>query len=545
MERKYTVSELIHIFGHKNPDTDSICSSLSYAHLKRVLGTNAKAFRLGDVNFETAFILSKYKVDPPELLEDGRSRLCEIEIDKALIVEKTMTIKAAIRKTRSTTNKAIYICDENGLKGTATLSDITNTQVQDHKDLRSLMASTSLENIADVIDGKILHQPAHFQTSGRIYIAALSVEQLDRFDFEDSIIIVGDHHQHQLRIIEKNASLMIVSNHVELSNDVIEFAKEQNCAIIYTDLDTFNIARFIYQAPTVSQVMTTKMIQFNQNEYVDDVSRAIMHSRFRSYPVVDDNNNIVGAISRYHLFNYQKRKVILLDHNEKSQSIDNIDQVNILEIIDHHRIGDIQTSYPINFRNRQVGSTATIIASLYREHGVEVPYIFACLLINAIISDTLNFNSPTCTPEDIATAKRLASLHDLNITEIANDLFIATSSLSNKDTSEIVYNDFKEYKVNGKRIAIGQINIIEKLELIEREEELRHYLAELTKLNGYDCILLVFTDVNHNGSYFIYDGRFKHIVEKAFPSNKEGIDAFHAGIISRKNQLVPRLFAEL
>lgn len=540
------MSDLIHIFGHKNPDTDSICSSIAYAHLKRVLGDNAKAFRLGDLNFETSFILRKYGVEAPELLEDGRSRLREIAIDTPLIVDENLTIREAIRKTKQTTNKAIYICDQDtGLKGTATLSDITNTQVQDHKALRELMAKTSIDNIARVIEGTIIYQPDAFHTNGRVYIAALSVEQLDRFDFIDSIIIVGDNAENQYRTIEKEAALMIVSSGSLVSEEILTFAKQHQCAIVSTELDTFNIARFIYQSPTVSQVMTTKMIQFNQDEYVDDVSRAIMHSRFRSYPVVDDHNQIVGAISRYHLFNYQKRKVILLDHNEKSQSIDNIDQVNILEIIDHHRIGDIQTSYPINFRNRQVGSTATIIASLYREHGVEVPLTIACLLINAIISDTLNFNSPTCTQEDIDTAKRLANLHNLNLTEIANDLFIATTSLANKEIPEIVYNDFKEYKVNGKRIAIGQINIIEKEEVIEREQAITHYISELIKLNGYDCILLVFTDVQNNGSYFIYDGRFKHIVEKAFPADEVGIAAFHPGIISRKNQLVPRLFAEL
>ncbi|MGL5540937.1 MAG: putative manganese-dependent inorganic diphosphatase [Erysipelotrichaceae bacterium] len=539
------MSDLIHIFGHKNPDTDSICSSLAYAHLKRVLGENAQAFRLGDVNFETNFILNKYKMDPPELLEDGRSRLSEIEIDEALVVEEHITIRAALRKMKSTRNKAIYISDENGLKGVATLSDITNTQVQDHKQLRGLLSLTPIENIVEVLEGTIIHHASEYRCNGRVYIAALSVERLESFDFNNSIIVVGDNQDNQMRAIEKQAGLLIISSNSYVADEVIAKAKQHGCSIVTTHLDTFNIARFIYQAPTISLIMSRKLISFHKDTYVDDVSRSIMHYRYRSYPVVDDNNHVVGAVSRYHLFSYQKRKVILLDHNERSQSIDNIDQTEILEIIDHHRIGDIQTSYPINFRNRQVGSSATIIAGLYREYGVEVPYNIACLLINAVISDTLNFNSPTCTEEDVRTAKALASLHQLNLTEIANDLFIATSSLKNKDAQQIIFNDFKEYKVNGKRLAIGQINIIEQLELQQREQELREYVDSLIKLNGYDCLLMVFTDVQNNGSYFIYDGKLKQAVEKAFPAEDYSLDTFYPGIISRKNQLGPRLFAVL
>ncbi|MGL5978133.1 MAG: putative manganese-dependent inorganic diphosphatase [Erysipelotrichaceae bacterium] len=539
------MSELIHIFGHKNPDTDSICASIAYAHLKRVLGENAQAFRLGDLNFETTFILNKYKVEAPLLLEDGRSRLCEIDYDHALVVEEHITIREALRKMKSTRNKAIYIADAQGLKGVATLSDITNTQVQDHKQLRGLLSQTPRENICEVLEGSMVLHTEAYRCNGRVYIAALSAEKLEAFDFQDSIIIVGDNEENQRRAIEKHAGLLIISSNSFVSEAIIALAKTHNCNIITTHLDTFNIARFIYQAPTINLIMSQKLIKFNINDYVDDVSRSIMHSRFRSYPVVDDNNNVVGAISRYHLFNYQKRKVILLDHNEKSQSIDNIDQVEILEIIDHHRIGDIQTSYPINFRNRLVGSSATIIASMYRENGVSVPYTIACLLLNAIISDTLNFNSPTCTKEDVQTAKSLANLHDLNLTEIANDLFIATSSLQNKDVQQIVFNDLKEYKQNGKRIAIGQINIIEKIELLEREQEIRDYISDLIKLNGYDVLLMVFTDVTQNGSYFIYDGKLRASVEKAFPADAYCIDTFYPGIISRKNQLVPRLFNQI
>ncbi len=539
------MSDLIHIFGHKNPDTDSICSAIAYAHLKRTLGENAQAFRLGDINFETSFILDKYKVQAPELLEDGRSRLIEIEIDKPLVVNEDLTVYEALKKMKTTKNKAIYIANEDGLQGIATLSDITQTQVQDHKRLRTLMSATSLDNICKVLDAKVIYEATDYQTNGKVYIAALSIAQLERFDFNEAITIVGDNHDNQLQVILKGSKLMIVSAHSEVSPTIIKIAQDYGCTIISTQLDTFNIARFIYQAPTVKSIMTTNITTFNQDDYVDDVIRAITHTRYRSYPVLDQYRNVVGAISRYHLFNYAKRKVILLDHNEKSQSIDNIDQVNILEIIDHHRIGDIQTSYPINFRNQLVGSTATIISMAYREQAIEIPYNIACLLLSAIISDTLNFNSPTCTTIDIMIANEIADKNGLDLKQMANDLFMATSSLKNKDVQQIVYNDFKEYTVNNKKVAIGQVNIVDKHELIERYSEISHYLEELIHLNNYDILLLVFSDVNLNGSYFIYKGKLSMAVEKAFPGAHEGLDKFHEGIISRKKQLVPRLFHEI
>lgn len=535
----------LYITGHKNPDTDSICSSIAYADLKRQLGIDAIASRNGDINAETAFVLKKFNVPQPIYMNTATCSLRDIEIDEVILVKPSYTIKQAWNSIAGTKNKSLFVVDEEEkLMGVVTMSNLSNVLMKECVDIRKLMAETSVQNIVDTLEGILVNDSEDYKSNGQVHILVNSEYLNTNIDFTTSTVVLGNDIELQRRVIEGGATcLVLVEDNVVLP-EIAQLAKENDCALIQTSLSTIYVARLIYQSSPIHLIMTKNPVSFKISDMVDEVSKRMSKSRYRSYPILDDDRHVLGAVSRFHLFNYRKKQIVLVDHNEMSQSLENIHDADIVEIIDHHRIGDIETLNPINFRNQTLGSTSTIIAMIYKEKNIVPTRTMAALMCCAIISDTMNFNSPTTTDVDRQIGEELARIARLDLDDLSREMFEAVATLKGKTFSEILYNDFKEYNMDGHKVAIGQINIVDSLELEVLRREFESYMGKINSINNYDILLMVFTNVDGSGSYFVSLGKLAWVVKEAF-RQYYGDHDFVKSIISRKKQIVPHLQDEL
>lgn len=535
----------LYITGHKNPDTDSICSSIAYADLKRQLGIDAIASRNGDINAETAFVLKKFNVPQPIYMNTATCSLRDIEIDEVILVKPSYTIKQAWNSIAGTKNKSLFVVDEEEkLLGVVTMSNLSNVLMKECVDIRKLMAETSVQNIVDTLEGTLVNDSENYKSNGQVHILVNSEYLNTDIDFRTSTVVLGNDIDLQRRVIEGGATcLVLVEDNVVLP-EIAQLAKENDCALIQTSLSTIYVARLIYQSSPIHLIMTKNPVSFKISDMVDEVSKRMSKSRYRSYPILDDDRHVLGAVSRFHLFNYRKKQIVLVDHNEMSQSLENIHDADIVEIIDHHRIGDIETLNPINFRNQTLGSTSTIIAMIYKEKNIVPTRTMAALMCCAIISDTMNFNSPTTTDVDRQIGEELAKIARLDLDDLSREMFEAVATLKGKTFSEILYNDFKEYNMDGHKVAIGQINIVDSLELEVLRREFESYMGKINSINNYDILLMVFTNVDGSGSFFVSLGKLAWVVKEAF-RQYYGDHDFVKSIISRKKQIVPHLQDEL
>lgn len=535
----------LYITGHKNPDTDSICSSIAYADLKRQLGIDAIASRNGDINAETSFVLKKFNVAEPMYMNTATCSLKDIEIDEVILVKPNYTIKQAWNSISGTKNKSLFVVDdEEKLLGVVTMSNLSNVLMKECVDIRKLMAETSVQNIVDTLESEWFYDAKNYKSNGQVHILVNSEHLNEDIDFTHSIVVLGNDLALQRRVIEGGATCLILVENNEVKPEILALASEHDCALIKTSLSTIYVARLIYQSSPIHLIMTKNPVSFKISDMVDEVSKRMSKSRYRSYPILDDESHVLGAVSRFHLFNYRKKQVVLLDHNEMSQSLENIHDADIVEIIDHHRIGDIETLNPINFRNQTLGSTSTIIAMIYKEKNIVPTPTMAALMCCAIISDTMNFNSPTTTQIDREIGEELAQIASLKLNDLSREMFEAVATLKGKTFSEILYNDFKEYNMDSYKVAIGQINIVDSLELEVLRREFESYMGKINSINNYDILLMVFTNVDGSGSYFVSLGKLSWVVKEAF-RQFYGEHDFVKSIISRKKQIVPHLQDEL
>lgn len=536
------MKEVIHIIGHKNPDTDSIVSSLAYAELKRALGINAIACRIGDINSETDYVLKKFQVTEPVYIQNAKCKLYDVPFDDAVLVSKDCTIKEAWDRISRTKNRALYVVDkEEHLLGVVSISDITNILMNERATNKGLMKKTPADNIRKILKGEFVYESSTYRTNGDVHILASKKSFGNEEDYKDSIVVMGDDLELQKKVICSHAACLILVHVDIVSGSILRLAKEYGCTVIKTPQDVLKIARNIYKAPNIDLIMERKIISFNNHSYIDDVFSKMSKSRYRSYPVLNNQGKVLGAISRYHLLNYKKKKFILLDHNEASQSIDNLNEGEVLEIIDHHRIGDIETTSPIRFRNEIIGSTCTIISEIYKEHQMHPDPKIAGILCCAIISDTMNFNSPTTTPKDREIANELAQIAGINLSQIAKEMFSAVATLKGRTLSEILYNDFKEYNIDGKRIAIGQINIADDIEVRAIKEEFIKYMYKINDINKFDLLMMCFTNVEGTGSNLVFIGNLAWMVDEVFKDDIMDDMYFVDSVISRKKQIIPAL----
>ena len=539
----------IYVVGHKNPATYSICSAMAYAALKKELtGKDYVARRAGRLNEETQYVLEYFGVEVPKLLSDLRVQVRDVDLRRAENLNGSVSIKTAWAQMKELNIKTLPIGRNNKLEGLITVGDIARSYMDVYDSTILARSKTQYRNIASTIDGKIISGNEHsYVSKGKVAIAASSRQLMSDFVDEDDLVILGDRIEAQQLAIDINVSCMVVCGDARIPNEILKQAEEKEIVVIASPHDTFTVARLINQSIPVRHFMTKdELITFYPKDYVDDVKEVMARKKYRDFPVVDINGDFQGFISRRRLLNCRKKQVILVDHNEESQAVDGIEQADVLEIIDHHRLNSIQTIGPVVFRNQPVGCTATIIYQMYQEYNKPVNPVIAGLLCSAIISDTLLFRSPTCTLLDEDAAKELAEIAGINMEELAQAMFKAGSNLQGKSAEEICFLDFKQFTVNDTVFGVGQVNSMSAKELTEIKTQIESELDKIRQNHRLDMIFFMLTNIMTESSELLCVGpeaREKAI--SAFDLNGKSDTLYLKGVVSRKKQLVPAIVEAL
>ena len=537
--------EKVYVIGHKNPDTDSICSAVAYAQLRQeITGQIHEAKRAGQVNDETAYVLERFGVEAPELLSDVRLQVRDLDIHEMEGLMPNASIRDTWERMRQEKAKTLPIVKNDELVGVISTGDIAKSYMDVYDNEILSKAKTQYRNIIKTLNGTMVTGNEHgYFMRGKVAIGASSPDLMEEFIEKDDLVILGDREEAQACAVNIDASCMVICKDAEVSPKLIQKAKEQSIVIIQTPYDTFTTARLINQSIPVKFYMTSApLTMFRMNDYVDDIKDIMAKKRFRDFPILDRHGRFKGFISRRRFLGASKKKVILVDHNERSQAVDGIEEAEIVEIIDHHRLGDIETVSPISFRNQPVGCTATIINQMYEENDIEVPKHIAGLLCGAIISDTLLFRSPTCTPLDEKTAKKLAKIADIDLEQMAQEMFNAGSNLKGKSAEDICFQDFKQFTVNDTIFGVGQITSMSKEELEEIRNMMTEHLPKVLEAHNLNMIYFMLTDILAESTELLCVGTgARGIALSAFDLPDDAQILMLKGVVSRKKQLIPVL----
>lgn len=538
------MKDIIYVTGHKNPDSDSICAAYSYAEFKNLTGdTKAVPVRLGNVSQETQFVLDYFGAKAPELLKTVRLMVEDLNFDKINPVLPTLSLKSAWNVMKENNMKTLPVADENNhLLGVLSVSNLTSCYMDMWDNTILSKSNTTLKNILDTLSATACYINENLKTfPGKIVVSAMDPKSMVDHINAGDIAIVGDREEAQVALIDKKVSLMIVTGSHTPCENIITLARENGVTVIVTPHDSFTTSRLIVQSVPVEYVMAKEnIVSFTNNDLVDDIKDAMAQTRFRSYPVIDENDRVLGMVARYHLISKHKKKVIQVDHNERGQSVDGLEDAEVLEIIDHHRVADIQTSNPIFFRNEPIGSTSTIVAKCFFERGLTPSKTAAGLLCSAIISDTLLFRSPTCTPQDEEICRRLAEIAGISsVEDYAKEMFKAGTSLKGKTVEQIFNQDYKPFSIEDIKVGIAQVNTMDIDGFMPLKEEMLAYMNEKAKESSLDMVMLLLTDIITEGSQVLVVGERSDIAEKAFNATLVDNTAFLPGVLSRKKQVVP------
>ena len=533
----------VYITGHRHPDTDSIASSIAYAFFKKSMGIPTIPCRLGALNAETSYLLDRFGFEAPLLLQDARMKLSEIEMDSPVSITPDTTIYETLQIMQQNNRAYCGVVDEEKhLLGMVTKSDVAVVGLDDTARSIDILAHTSSENIRKTLNGQILYDDADAVINGKVSIIAMTMpERLDRYDVEKRIVIVGADTMAQKKCIQLGAGMLIIVWADKVDESVIEEAKMHHCPIILSGHGTMNTSRYLYFAPSVERIMKRNPVSFHNHELAEDVGIKMLRNRYRAYPVVDQNDQLVGYISRYHIMDAPKRKLILVDHNEFSQSVNAIEKSQVLEVIDHHRINDFSTSQPVAFRNEIVGSTATIVATIFRENQIPIPPNLAGLLLGAVLSDTMDFHSPTTTEKDISTANILAAIADLDIEEFAQEMFSITSNQDKVSFPDMINQDLKIYDIHSCKLSISQVIVPSARDTQRDAKEITAALDRFAQKKYIDLAVLVFTSILENGSVIYAGGSRAPWAAEAFPNTDGNEHTFQENLLSRKQQILPAL----
>lgn len=538
MRKKYVI-------GHKNPDTDSICSAIALAYLKNQTEEGYfSARRAGQINEETEFVLKYFDVPAPGYLPDVGTQVRDMEIRKLPGMSKEITLRKAWEFMKENQAITLPMTDEdNNLEGIISMSDITNSMMRQNAYALS-EAKTPYKAIAETLDGTILvGDGERLFEKGKVFIGAGNAELVKGYIEENDLVILGNRSEDHLNAIEYGAGCIVICVNADVSPAICNYAKEKGCVIITTPYDSYNIAKLIEQSIPVRALMVSdNLIKFHMEDFTEKVKSTMGKNRFRNFPILDKNEKYVGTVSRRNLLNVAKKQVVLVDHNELSQAADNIEQAEILEIIDHHRIGTLETNSPIVFRNQPVGCTATIVYQMYIEQNVKIPQKMAGLLLAAILSDTLMFRSPTCTSLDQAAAKKLATVAGIEIEPFAMDMFRAGSNLSGKSTEEIFYQDFKKFIADDVVFGVGQISSMAADELQIIKQRLLPQLEYECGKHGVQMVFFMLTNILEESTELISAGEdASQLILDAFGIDTSEEACVLQGIVSRKKQLIPAM----
>ena len=542
----------IYVIGHRNPDTDSICSAIAYADIKnRTSEGNYVPMRAGQINEETEFVLQYFQADVPAYLPDAAARVGEIEIHEIEGIDRQMSVKQAWQrmKEENVVTLPVTVGGDN-LEGLITVSDIAKSYMDVHDSDVLSQACTQYRSIAETLDGQIVvgDEESYFDC-GRVVIGAFHPDMMGNYIHEKDLVIVGNRAEDQLCCLDLKASCIVVGLGTKIGASIRRLAEESGCVIISSPHDTYTIARLINQAIPVSHLMMPRenLITFHTMDKVTEIEEVMKSSRHRDYPILNRLGRYVGTISRRNLIGRSGKQLILVDHNEKSQAVPNIEEAEILEIIDHHRLGSLETISPILFRNQPVGCTGTIIYQIYRENMLEISPKIAGLLCSAIISDTLLFRSPTCTPSDQAACEALAKLAGISdLQKYAMEMFHAGSSLSDKTADEIFYQDFKQFMNENVTFGVGQISSMDAEELATIRAKIMPHMKSVCGKNDIQMVFFMLTNIIDEETELLFWGdKADELINEAFGVDTENNSCRLAGIISRKKQLIPAFMTAL
>ena len=542
------------VIGHRNPDTDSICSAICYANLKQaVTGEEYMPARAGHVNGETQFVLDYFGAEEPQLVEDVRTQVRDIEIRKTKGVADNISLKRAWNIMQENNVVTIPSVREDGtLEGLITVGDITKTYMNIYDSSILSKANTQYSNIIETLEADLIIGSAEaYFDQGKVLIAAANPDLMEFYIEPHDLVILGNRYESQLCAIEMGADCIIVCEGAAVSMTIKKIAQERGCTIIATTYDTYTAARLINQSMPISYFMTREhLITFNSDDYIDEIREVMASKRHRDFPILDKDGRYLGMISRRNLLGAKGKQVILVDHNEKNQAVAGIENAEILEIIDHHRLGTIQTMSPVFFRNQPLGCTATIIYQMYQEAGIKVEPKIAGLLCSAIVSDTLLFRSPTCTPVDEMAARALADIAGIDIEKYAMEMFSAGSNLKDKSDEEIFYQDFKRFTSGKVTIGVGQITSLNGGELDKLKGRMEAFMEKALENNGLNMIFFMLTNILTETTELICEGQGAlQLAGKAFHQDIELLEEEGLkepvlrlpGVVSRKKQLIPEL----
>ena len=530
----------IYVTGHKNPDTDSIVAAMAYANLRNALGDlEYKAVRIGSINDETRNMLDRFGFEAPMFVKNMKTQVRDLEFDRPPQLNRSVSIDFAWRTMRDGEIAAMPITNDDGtLYGMISAGDVASYDMQTIN--CNYVENLPIFNLLSVLEAQLVNA-YHYnmdEISGNVHIALpLSYEDPALLD-PDSIIICGNQPEAIDTALKTGVNCIIICQ-----TDVDKtLADAETSCIISTPMDARRVARLLFQAQPIQRICNREdIVSFHLGDYLEDAKEIMLKSRHRSYPVLDENDRVVGTVSRFHLLRPRRKRVVLVDHNEAAQSVNGLEQVEIMEIIDHHRLADIQTRQPIQMRNEPVGSTNTIITSMYQENGIMPSPQMAGLMAAAILSDTVMFKSPTCTKKDIAMAERLARIARISLEDLGKELF-SVSSAEDKSAEALFFTDYKQFNISDQNIGVSQVTCADASQFLSRKDEFFEVMEKLQRDKDFDIVLLMVTDVLNDGSHLYYVGN-DEVIQQAFSLTPKDRHIFLKGVMSRKKQIIPMLTA--
>ena len=540
----------VYVVGHKNPDTDSICSAIAYANLKNKMTRTEDyvPYRAGQLNEETRYVLKKCGVSPLPLLQDVRAQVSELEIRKTESVKSSISIKKAWNMMQEAGVVTLPVVKNRKMEGIITITDIATSYMDVYDNHILELSETSYKQIAETLDGKIVCGNDSITTvRGKVFTAVATPETMEESIKQGDLVILGNRYEAQLCAIEMGAGCIVICEDAPVALTITRMAQENGCTIISSPHDAFTVSRLIYQSIPIGYVMKREgLVSFRLNDYIDDIRKVMTEKRHRDFPVLDRHGHYIGMISRRSLLGAEKKKVIMVDHNEAKQSVAGIQAAEIIEIVDHHRLGSIETISPVFFYNKPVGCTSTIIYGMYKDAGIQIDEHTAKLMCAAIISDTLLFRSPTCTKQDKDAAKALAKIANINVEEFAHEMFFAGSNISEKSAKELFTSDYKKFSMGDVTFGIGQICCMDSSELAQVKKKIFTYMKEQYNSMGVDMLFFMLTDMMLPGTELLCVGEgAEELVENALGVQGSEGAFLLPGVVSRKKQIVPELMMEI
>lgn len=534
----------IYVIGHRNPDTDSICSAIAYANLKNVMGAkNVVAARAGSINKETKYALDYFRVAAPQLVSDIYPRVSDIAIDVTKKVKTTDNLRTLGIAMKEAGLRSVPVVDEEDkLVGMASVSDLAKAYFQEIT-LDSVSASgASIVDIENVIEAKVLVKGNDTaKITGDIKVIASCIERVADTIKAGEIVIIGNRPEKAYdKCIDLGVSCMIITSDAVVSEEIIAKAKDKDVIVLTTAFDTYSTARLISQCAPVSSIMTTNVVSFKPTDMISDVKGILETNEYRNYPVVE-NDKLVGIVSKDKFMMPEKQSIIMTDHNELGQAVEGIESGKIIEVVDHHRFGGLQTSDPIFINVRPVGCTCTIVTNMYQQNNVEIPQQIAGLLLSAIISDTVLFKSPTCTQADKDAVEYLAKIAGVDYKEYGLAMLKAGADIGDMTPADIVKNDSKEFQIGNYPMLISQLSVMDTDQVMAMKDEILANMAQVCEKEGYAMSLVIVTDIINEGSYLLFSGEPKNLIGEAFKQDASKSVMYLPGVMSRKKQIVPPL----